>query len=86
LSILGLLCALLVHFVELVDVVGKVKLMVGYTCRTRVRICKNFDFGLSEGLPWEGLRWFEYAPGVGVSTMGVLRRLQRHRGQNRLAP
>jgi hypothetical protein len=55
LSMPELLRAALVHFVEPVEVIRKVKLMVGYTCQTPVRICKTFDFGLSEGLPWEGI-------------------------------
>jgi hypothetical protein len=32
-----------------------VKLMVGYTCQILDRICKTFDFELSEVLPWEGI-------------------------------
>lgn len=38
----------------LVDIGCKDRLMVGYTCLARVRICKNFDFGRSERLPWGG--------------------------------
>ena len=53
-SIFGLLRPLLVLFVEQLRVASVVNLMVGYTCQTRVRIC-TFDFGLSEGLPWEGI-------------------------------